>query len=203
MSAPVITRQPKAQQVTPGSNVTFAVKATGATSYQWKKDGVNVSGSQYSGGTSATLVISDVVEDDAGLYKCAVTNGDGTTNSDSVNLAVYSVSFDPMPASSEPAIPPDAYPNSGSGSPEGVRLGKRGDYYWDYSNNNLYVKDSAGWGDTGWVIQVGSGGGSAQLVTYTSGTPADPSDTSSPALAYDPTGALPTLGWNTSTLTWN
>jgi len=49
----------------------------------------------------------------------------------------------------------------------------------------------------------GGGGGSAQLVTYTSGSPANPTDVTKPALAYDPTGNLPTLGWNTGTLTWN
>lgn len=49
----------------------------------------------------------------------------------------------------------------------------------------------------------GGGGGNAQLVTYTSGTPANPANTANPAIAYDPTGNLPTLGWNTSTKTWN
>lgn len=49
----------------------------------------------------------------------------------------------------------------------------------------------------------GGGGGSAQMVTYTSGTPAAPTDPTQPAVAYDPTGVLPTLGWNPNTLTWN
>jgi hypothetical protein len=47
------------------------------------------------------------------------------------------------------------------------------------------------------------GGGSAQLVTYTVGTPANPPNTANAAIAYDPNGILPTLGWNTSSLTWN
>ncbi len=49
----------------------------------------------------------------------------------------------------------------------------------------------------------GGGGGSAQFVTYTVGSPAAPSDPTLPALAYDPTGNLPTLGWNTGNQTWN
>lgn len=49
----------------------------------------------------------------------------------------------------------------------------------------------------------GGGGGAGQVVAYTSGTPADPADTALPAMAYDPNGVLPTLGWNTGTLTWN
>ena len=49
----------------------------------------------------------------------------------------------------------------------------------------------------------GGGGGTAQLVTYTVAPPANPPNTALPALAYDPTGNLPILGWNTGTLTWN
>lgn len=49
----------------------------------------------------------------------------------------------------------------------------------------------------------GGGGGGAQLVTYTSGSPASPSNPNQAAIAYDPTGILPTLGWNTSNNTWN
>jgi len=54
------------------------------------------------------------------------------------------------------------------------------------------------------ILAAGGGGGgsSLQLVTYTSGSPAAPPNTSQPAIAYDPTGILPTLGWNTSTLAW-
>lgn len=48
----------------------------------------------------------------------------------------------------------------------------------------------------------GGGGGTAQFVTYTSGQPANPTNMSLPALAYDPTGNLPTLGWNVNTLAW-
>ena len=53
------------------------------------------------------------------------------------------------------------------------------------------------------AAQTGGGGGNAQLVTYTTGTPANPSNTLNPAIAYDPTGNLPTLGWNINTQTWN
>lgn len=49
----------------------------------------------------------------------------------------------------------------------------------------------------------GGGGGNAQLVTYTSAPPANPANTANPAIAYDPTGNLPTLGWNVNTQTWN
>lgn len=51
-------------------------------------------------------------------------------------------------------------------------------------------------------IQTGGGVAGGQVVIYTSGTPPDPADISKPALAYDPNGILPTLGWNTVTHTW-
>lgn len=51
-------------------------------------------------------------------------------------------------------------------------------------------------------IVSGGGGGSGQIVTYTSGTPANPANTALPAWAYDPNGVLPQLGWNPNTLTW-
>lgn len=47
------------------------------------------------------------------------------------------------------------------------------------------------------------GGSGGQQVTYTSGTPSAPANVNMPAMAYDPNGILPTLGWNTTTHTWN
>ena len=49
----------------------------------------------------------------------------------------------------------------------------------------------------------GGGSGNAQLVTYTVAPPAAPANAANPAIAYDPTGNLPTLGWNVNTQTWN
>lgn len=53
------------------------------------------------------------------------------------------------------------------------------------------------------LCDILSSGVGSQLVMYTSGTPANPPDTSRAALAYDPNGILPTMGWNTVTLSWN
>jgi hypothetical protein len=49
----------------------------------------------------------------------------------------------------------------------------------------------------------GGGGGTAQLLTYTVFPPANPPNTALPAIAYDPTGNLAMMGWNTVTLSWN
>lgn len=55
-----------------------------------------------------------------------------------------------------------------------------------------------------WSASNGGGGGSSggQIVAYTSAPPANPDDLSSPAIAYDPTGVLPTLGWSVAAQSW-
>jgi hypothetical protein len=55
-----------------------------------------------------------------------------------------------------------------------------------------------------YLLSTGAGGSSSvQIVTYTSGSPANPSNTASPAIAYDPNGNLPILGWNIGTQSWD
>ena len=70
-AAPSITRQPAAQAVCPGGTATFSVTASGQAplTYQWKKDGANVSGA-----TAATLQITGVDAGDVGSYTCVVTD---------------------------------------------------------------------------------------------------------------------------------
>jgi len=51
---------------------------------------------------------------------------------------------------------------------------------------------------------IGSGSsGGLQGVAYTVAPPANPPDVTKLAIAGDPTGNLPTMWWNTGTLTWN
>ncbi len=188
MSAPVITKQPQPQSVTPGSNVVFIVRATGAVSYQWKRDNVNVSGGQYSGETTNTLTLTAAEAADAGVFKCAVTNGDGTTTSSEANLAVYSPEFDPAPSTVEPAIIPFFGDHASNGSPEGVYYANRGDYRWDFTNNVLYVKDSLGYTNTGWVAS-GSSGSSTPEVFGGTGDPNGVVSATGPAVYIEDDGA--------------
>ena len=77
--------------VVPGSEVSFSVTATGTAplSYQWQKDGVNLTdGGSITGATTATLTITGVMESDEGGYRCVVTNIAGTDTSDSALLTV-------------------------------------------------------------------------------------------------------------------
>lgn len=83
--APSITTQPVAQTVNVGSNVVFSVVASGvpAPAYQWRKDGVNISGA-----TSATLTLNNVQLGDSGGYSVRVSNSAGTVYSNNPQLTV-------------------------------------------------------------------------------------------------------------------
>ncbi|HOX59827.1 MAG TPA: immunoglobulin domain-containing protein [Candidatus Paceibacterota bacterium] len=80
---PVITSQPASTTRNPGETATFTVAATGATGYQWKKNGVNISGA-----TSATLTVSNVQLSNAGFYTVVVSNAGGSVTSSQAQLAV-------------------------------------------------------------------------------------------------------------------
>ena len=77
--------------IVPGSDVSFSVTATGTAplSYQWQKDGVNLTdGGSITGATTATLTITGVTESDEGGYRCVVTNIAGMDTSNTAMLTV-------------------------------------------------------------------------------------------------------------------
>jgi hypothetical protein len=80
-----ITQQPASQTVNPGTAVTFSVTATGTAplSYQWKKNGVSISGA-----TAASYAIASAQQGDEGSYTCAVSNVCGTVTSAAAALAM-------------------------------------------------------------------------------------------------------------------
>jgi GH25 family lysozyme M1 (1,4-beta-N-acetylmuramidase)/alpha-tubulin suppressor-like RCC1 family protein len=83
---PGITSQPVSLTVMAGSNVTFAVGATGATPlyYQWKFNGANISGA-----TGSSYIRNNAQLPNAGSYSVSVTNSFGTTNSANAVLTVH------------------------------------------------------------------------------------------------------------------
>ena len=82
---PSITTQPKSQTVNEGSSVTFSVVATGTAplSYQWKKDGSNISGA-----TGVSYTINSAKSGDAGSYTVTVSNSAGNVTSSAATLTV-------------------------------------------------------------------------------------------------------------------
>lgn len=86
LAAPVILQQPQSITCFPDSfNKSFTVVVTGDPSftYQWKLNGVNISGAN-----DSTYTIPVVEAGDAGTYVCAITNNYGFTNSAGAVLTV-------------------------------------------------------------------------------------------------------------------
>ncbi len=82
--ATAITAQPSSATKCEGDNVSFSVTATGSNlTYQWKKDGVAISGA-----TSATYTISGIVSADAANYTCDVTGDCGVVTSNAASLTI-------------------------------------------------------------------------------------------------------------------
>ncbi len=79
-----ISSQPQDETINVGESVTFDVTAEGDNvSYQWQKDGVDISGAN-----TGTLSIASVQLSDAGSYTCSVTGDCGTIASDEAVLIV-------------------------------------------------------------------------------------------------------------------
>ncbi len=90
-NALVIASQPVPQAVVVGQSVVFSVQATAQSgvTYQWQKNGVDISGA-----TGSTLSLSNIAVSDQALYSVKVTNTYGTLSSSAVGL---------LPVTSQPA----------------------------------------------------------------------------------------------------
>lgn len=84
-SVPDVTTQPQSRTVIEGTNHTFAVTASGTAplSYQWRKDGGNLSNQ-----TNSSLVLTAIQTNDAGFYSVVVTNAEGSVTSALARLTV-------------------------------------------------------------------------------------------------------------------
>lgn len=82
---PVIGSQPQVQSVLTGATATFSVAATGpGLSYQWQRDGVDITGA-----TAATYTTAPATWKDSGAaYRVVVSNADGKVTSDAATLSL-------------------------------------------------------------------------------------------------------------------
>jgi hypothetical protein len=87
---PTITGQPANLNVAAGDNASFTVTADGTAplSYQWRRNGANVTGA-----TSATLSLPGVTIGQAGTYSVVVANTAGSVTSTVATLTVYVVTL--------------------------------------------------------------------------------------------------------------
>ena len=82
---PVVTLLPSSQSVELTHTATFTTVVTGVRpfSYQWRHNGSIISGE-----TDDTLIITNVVPDDTGVYNCKVMNQYGDSDSSLASLIV-------------------------------------------------------------------------------------------------------------------
>ncbi|MFN8244573.1 MAG: PKD-like domain-containing protein, partial [Ferruginibacter sp.] len=126
--APTINTNPSPSTICVGSNTSFTITATNATSYQWQVDNgggyVNLSNdATYSNVTTATLNITAAPIGLNGYnYRCVATNGNGSTNSNGALLTVNALPNSPTLLAKTPAAanvadgtPVSATFNAGSG----------------------------------------------------------------------------------------
>jgi len=91
---PVITLQPTNLIVSQGDTATLTVAATGATSYQWRFNGADISGA-----TNFTLQIPNAQTNNAGYYMVVAKNATGWVPSQMAWLSVVSGSGGVVPFS--------------------------------------------------------------------------------------------------------
>ena len=84
-TAVTITTQPTSQTVSTSANITFTAAATGnpAPTFQWRRNGVNLSGA-----TGTSLSLTNVQPTDAADYTVLVNNSSGTVISNKATLVV-------------------------------------------------------------------------------------------------------------------
>lgn len=86
--SPEISIQPADTSVTVGQSASFSITVRGrGLTYQWQRDGVDLSGA-----TSATYTLSStVIGDDGAIFKCVVTGTNGSVTSSTARLTVIPV----------------------------------------------------------------------------------------------------------------
>ena len=80
---PTISAPPQAQAAAAGGTAVFSVSATGATGYQWQRNGTNIAGA-----TAATFTLANAQAANAGNYTVVVSNADGSSTSAPAALTV-------------------------------------------------------------------------------------------------------------------
>jgi hypothetical protein len=102
---PTITSSPVSETVKAGKVVTFSVAATGAQTYQWEEDGLDIPGA-----TSSTYTDTMHTSDDGETFRCIVGNPGGLVPSDAATITISATNTTANtitvvnPAHSNPAI---------------------------------------------------------------------------------------------------
>ena len=90
-SGPTINTQPSNQSVTAPATATFSVTATtsgGSLTYQWRRNGTNISGANSASYTTPATSVSGGSANNGDLYSVVVTDSNGSTTSSNATLTV-------------------------------------------------------------------------------------------------------------------
>lgn len=100
-NSPVITDQPNSLSVAQGQQAVFSVSASGANpiSYQWKKNGLNISGAN-----SSIYTINNVQTSNGGQYSVYISNSFGNVTSNIATLTVTAFNAKPVATIITPPI---------------------------------------------------------------------------------------------------
>ncbi|MES2285339.1 MAG: PQQ-dependent sugar dehydrogenase [Bacteroidota bacterium] len=92
-NSPVITDQPDNLSVSQGQQAVFNVAASGTNplTYQWKKNGINITGAY-----SSSYTINNVQSTDAGQYTVYISNSFGNVTSNAATLSVTAFNAKPV-----------------------------------------------------------------------------------------------------------
>ena len=154
-----ITSRPLSQAITVGQSVTFTVAASGSATYQWSKNGNNISGA-----TSASYSIASVQPGDAGVYTVAVNAAAPSSEAASATLVVLPVGSNSVTIVAQPASRNVSAGQSVTFSV--TATGTNLTYQWQKNGSNLagatsasYTIPSAQSSDAGnYTVVVTSGG---------------------------------------------
>ena len=145
----IVNSQPVAASVCEGGTATFNVGALGFNmTYQWQENGVNITdGGNYSGATTATLIINNVGNDkDGSLYRCVLTSTCGTSPVNS-NTAVLTIIPQPVATFSYDGNPycpnaPNAFPTFSGGGVAGLFSSTAGLVFADPNTGEIDITAS-------------------------------------------------------------
>ena len=128
--APAITAQPGSLSVTAGQTATFSVTASGTAplSYQWRKNGSNISGATSSSYTTPATVVGD----SGATFTVVIANTAGSVTSNSATLTVTSAATGPTVSAAAKSV---RYAASGSQDVDISGSGFTGSSWHQFSTN--------------------------------------------------------------------
>gem|GEM_PF-3424047 len=140
-SPPSITTQPLPKTVTEGQPATFSVVAAGSPtpSYQWRRNGVNISGA-----TNSSYTLSSATAlDDGAQFSVLVTNANGAALSGTVTLTVIDAIWASLPPHTVYVVASEtAYPSETANPAAADRLTTTYSYQWHPASTQFSRRDS-------------------------------------------------------------